>query len=255
MPKIIKCVALHDLPVVVGKLPPAAKESKPVVAEPVMPEEWRQWEQEAKAVRQQAEEALSLARQQAEALLADARQAAEQLRQEARTEGMHAGYEEGYQQGLAEGQAAAVQMMQEQVEEAAKKAEHMIELAQQEKVDAVLDAERQIVEVTVAVLRKVLAREVEENPMVVLPIVKAALEKVRDQEQVTVRIHPEDYDLVLQARRDLQAMLGREQALTVLADHTVAVGGCVVDTPCGTVDARIDAQLEALIKVLQDVCP
>jgi len=254
LPKIIKCVALHDLPVIVGKLPSEEKDNKSL-EETVVPEDWRQWEQEAKAAREQAEERLAQARQQADALLAETRLTAEQLRQTAREEGMQSGHQQGYQQGLEEGKTAAAQLMQEQVQAAAAKAEHMVQLAEQERINAVLAAERQIVEVTVTVLRKVLAREIEENPMVVLPIVKAALEKVCDQEQVTVRIHPEDYDLVLQARRDLQAMLGREQALTVLADHTVSVGGCVVDTPCGTVDARIDAQLEALIKVLQDVCP
>ena len=91
--------------------------------------------------------------------------------------------------------------------------------------------------------------------MVVLPIVTAALKKVRDQEQIEIRVNPEEYHLLLQARKDLQLVLGREQALQIVADQTIPAGGCIIDTAYGSVDARIDTQFDTLRKALAEVIP
>lgn len=46
-----------------------------------------------------------------------------------------------------------------------------------------------------------------------LPIVTAAISKVKDQDSIQIRVHPDDYETVLMARRDLQLLIGREEGL------------------------------------------
>lgn len=248
MLKIIKYASLHTEPVII---------KSQVLAQPASVEHIEEAEVDEKTEAScnemlvQAEKTLEDAKLQAGRCLAEAKAQAEEIKKQAYEEGYRQGQQDGFQQGMSD----AASEMRTTLREAVDKAQHIIAAARQEAQDMIMDAERQIVELALAVSRKILAREIEENPMVVLPIVKAALEKVRDQEQIVVRVNPDDYDMVLQARRDLQMMVGREQALTIVADHTVGVGGCLIDTPCGTVDAKLDTQFDAIKKSLEDVMP
>jgi flagellar assembly protein FliH len=117
----------------------------------------------------------------------------------------------------------------------------------------ILNAQQQILELAVEVARKILAHEIDENSTVVLPMVRAALEKVRDQQEVSVRVHSADYEFIMNSRHDLQVLVGREQPILVQADDSVPRGNCLIDTTSGTVDARIDTQLDSIRKALQEV--
>ncbi|WP_054260245.1 FliH/SctL family protein [Propionispora sp. 2/2-37] len=259
MLRIIKRVSVvHQLPVVIGNSQYAFQEEA-CEQEESIPDPFDEQEQEIKKrqelAEQQIQEKLLEAEKQAEIVISEAKKKAEQLCEQAQQEGLEQGKQQGYQEGLEQGRQAGLAEMQEQINTAAEKAGRMLEIAETETKMMVLDAERQIVDIIVAAMSKILAREIEENPMLVLPVVREALDRVRDQERVTIRVNPDDYDLVMQARRDLQSILGREEALSVLADQTISVGGCVIDTPYGTVDSRLDVRLEMVTKALQDVRP
>jgi len=214
----------------------------------------------------EAAQLLDNARQEASAIKAAAEAKAEticreaaEIREAAQREGYQAGYEQGYEQGYAagleKGRQEARDAMNEEILAAANKAQQTIALAQETARQMIIDAEGDIIRIAVAAVRKILAREIAENPLVVLPIVKTALEKVRDQNEVNIRVSPNDYDLVLQARHDLQAMVGRSQAITVTCDASLQPGDCLIETNYGTVDARIESQLENLKQALQEVLP
>lgn len=250
MSRIFKSVSRRETPLVLAHALPLAEE--PAAEADAEPDASTAVEDECLAAAAlEAEELVAAARQEAAALVAAAEEQAVAIRREA--------YEEGYQQGFAEGQARGEEAGLEQaagaIAEAASRAENMLALARQQAVEALQAAERQLVDLALAVAGKVLAREVTENPMVVLPIVQAALAKVQDQEQITVRVNPANYDFVLAARPELQAALAGDVALTVAADSSLKEGDCVVETPFGTVDARIDTQLELVTAALRELMP
>ncbi len=173
--------------------------------------------------------------------------------EEAYQQGHNEGQQQGYQEGLAQGRQAGHDEMQLQIDEAIAKTQQMLLATEQDARNMMKDAERQIVDIALTIARKILAYEIAENPMVVLPLVKAALEKVSDQEEVVIRVSNDDFDSVLLAKRDLQNMVGREHALKITPDRTIPSGSCVIDTSYGMVDARVDTQFETIKKVLQDL--
>lgn len=181
----------------------------------------------------------------------EANQQVEHLKQQAYDEG----YQKGYQQGVEQGKQSGLEEMQSQIENAIDRTQQILTLGEKEAKEMILAAERQIIEIALAVASKVIACQIEENPMVVLPIVKSALEKVKDQEQIVLRVSSADFDIVLQAKQEFQNMVGREQALTIVVDRTITAGSCVIDTSYGVVDAKIDTQFDALRKALQGVLP
>ena len=197
--------------------------------------------------RKEAQVIVNAANSAAEQCSARADEQAEQLKQQA--------HDEGYQNGLAQGLQVASDEMRQNIDKSIEKSQTILSITEQEAKEMIFVAERQIIEIALAVARRILAREIEENPMAVLPIVKNALEKVRDQEQVTARVSPDDFDVVLLAKRDLEIMMGRERALTIMADRTIDPGGCMIDTAYGTVDARLDIKFEMLAKALREVLP
>lgn len=251
LPKILKSVAMRDLPRVIQHSPVCAP-SEPVDDTGPSPAQ----------LRLEAEEFLQTAREQAAAVIAQAEAKADHLTAEAGEKGaglaeqaQERGFQEGYDNGYAEGRQAAQAEMHQALLDAVKKSQDIIALAEREAKDCIIAAEGKIVELAVAVARKILARELENTAEVVLSIAKKALEKVRDQEQIVLRVNSADYEPVLQNRRDLQLILGQEQALTITPDQTIEPGSCMIESSNGTVDARVSTQFEVLEKTLQDIAP
>jgi flagellar assembly protein FliH len=249
--RIFKGVSLRETPHVVTYTPPRLPEPE-ADEELSLAEEGADAEEESlTAAGGEAIGIISAAREKAAAVVAAAGEDAAKLRREAYDEG----YEKGFAEGQVRGEAAGLEQARGAIAEAAEKASQIMALAQQQADEAFAAAERQVVELAMAVASKVLAREVAENPTVILPIVKAALEKVQDQEKITIRVNPECYELVLAARSELQAGLARAGSVAVMADGALKGGDCIVETPYGTVDARIDTQLELVRAALKELLP
>jgi len=75
---------------------------------------------------------------------------------------------------------------------------------------------------------------------VVLRAVQEALHRAGDQRILRVRVHPDQREIV-------EARYGPEERDWALrSDAAIALGGCVVDTAAGVVDASIEAQVSEL---------
>lgn len=252
MSRILKSVLFEKSSPIIIKHRPAVEQ----VIE--MPPQALSTESSLDEVRNEANNILALAQTSADRCLAEAELQAQELAKQAQESASQAREEasaQGYQEGFTQGNQAALSEMQQTIQLAVEKAERIVKLAEQEACQMVIDAERQIIEIALAVASKVLAREIEENPITILPIVKEALGKVKDQDHIVIRVNPEDYEMVLMAKRDLQLMVGREHAVSVAADHIVPIGGCIIDTALGTVDAKLDTKLEMVHKAIQETLP
>ena len=252
MSRIFKSVSMRELPRVIHTTMPAALLDEPVVDNRPSQDE----------LRLKAEAVLDEARKQASAILAQAKAQAAGIAAEAEEKGRllaaeakENGYTEGYDNGYAEGKQAIEDQMQKTLTDAVEKGQEILQLAERQARESVVAAEGKVVELALAVAQKILARELENTAEVILPIAKKALEKVRDQEQVVIRVNAADYEAVLQNRRDLQMILGQEQALTIAHDQTIEAGSCMIESANGTVDARVSTQFEVLEKTLQDLVP
>ncbi len=176
---------------------------------------------------------------------------AEQLKNRASEEGQAQGHATGLRQGLDE----AKQQMSIQVQQTCDQCNAMLATAEQEARQILQEAEPKIIDLVMAISRKIIVNEVETRPAAVLELVRGALSRVRDQNQIIIHVSPDDYEFILQSRRILQAVVGAEQTLTVTADAVLGKGGCLIETSFGTVEAGIDTQLESIRRVLQGMLP
>ena len=89
------------------------------------------------------------------------------------------------------------------------------------------------------------------NKEAVLNIVKAAIESAVGNEEIKIKINPEDYDNVIQYREEFIHSIDGLKNISFEADKSVLQGGCLIETIYGDIDARLDKQLETVAENLR----
>jgi flagellar biosynthesis/type III secretory pathway protein FliH len=67
---------------------------------------------------------------------------------------------------------------------------------------------------------------------------------------VRLHLHPDDLSAAEARRAALAARAPAASAIELVADRSVGRFGCIVETPLGQVDARLETQLGALERAL-----
>jgi len=250
---ILKYTQQHDVPVLIKAAENFAADGSPEEDEYQRLLHSRtsleEFKQEIENMHVRAQDEIKKAEIEAKKILGEAKREADHLKQDAQTEG----HKLGYQEGFTKGQNAVQAEMQSSIEEAAQKAANMLALAAMQAQKMIFDANDEIVDIAKAAIQRALCQEVLSNTASIVAVVKEALDKVRDHGQIAIRVNPWNFELLLEHKHELQKMLGREYDLTITPDKTLIVGGCVIDTSNGSVDARLDTKLELLCKTLEEV--
>ncbi|MEX5284629.1 FliH/SctL family protein [Selenomonas sputigena] len=180
----------------------------------------------------------------------DAKNRAEEIREEARAEGKEAGFKEGHKEGLEQ----AARDCEDIIAAANEKAGVTMGAAMEARKIYLQMAEADITNIAMHVVEQILPQHFIDAPQIILPLVRKALMKVRDQAEVIVHVAPDAYDLVLMAQTEFQHMLEGQAVLLIKADGSLQAGDCVLETPNGNVDARLATQIALVKKAIQDVC-
>ena len=207
------------------------------------------------AAREEAQAILDSAQTILDSAQAEAVRVRDQAAEEGRKQGHEAGLNQGKSDGLKQGLDEAKNQMATELRQAADQANAIITAAGEEAGQILAEAEPKIIELVLAISRKIIYDEAAERPDVVLNLVRSALKRVKDQDKINIHVSPDDYEQVLTSRRDLQGLVGAEKSLAITADPVMGRGGCLIETSFGTVEASIDAQFESIRRVLQELLP
>jgi flagellar biosynthesis/type III secretory pathway protein FliH len=110
------------------------------------------------------------------------------------------------------------------------------------------EAAEEVVELSFAVARRILRREVEADPAVALPLVRELLQRAAAGTEVTVRLSPRDHAMV--AAHDALPESAGLDGVHFRLDTAIAPGGVLVETAAGGLDGRIETQLELIEEAL-----
>jgi type III secretion protein L len=172
---------------------------------------------------QEAEGILETARQQAEAIAAQA--------EKRRDETLEAGRALGYREGLAQWNAAL-----ERIQRAAETNSKA--------------AEQQIIRLSMRVAEKIIGEQVRLEPNTIVSIVCEALKSARRDRRLLLQVHPGQVEHVRQRLDAIRAACGDDREYRVLGNPKIESGGCIIESEIGTIDARIDVQLQVLEDLL-----
>jgi flagellar assembly protein FliH len=76
--------------------------------------------------------------------------------------------------------------------------------------------------------------------------VRVALSHATEKSAVTVHLNPVDYNYLLEHRAELAGSHEAGRDVVLVADQAIERGGCLVETECGDIDARIEQEFRDL---------
>lgn len=180
-----------------------------------------------------------------QAVLAEARDEAAQKIQDA--------YAEAFERGMQAGREA-FEASVAQAAAALESAAGAIQEAREEFLGALAP---QVLELTVLIARRILARELHGDSELVVRTVRRALEKIADRQRLVVQAHPADLEALRAQQISLLESFPGIDALEIRASELVTPGGCIVESRLMHVDARMETLLANILDALggPDPCP
>lgn len=148
-------------------------------------------------------------------------------------------YDRGFSKGLGEG----IDREKRELSFAAESVEKMIGELKMLKEELLKSSEKEIIGLAFLMAEKVIHKEVSADREVILSVLRDAIRNMRDSDGVRIRLNPEDYRYITEAKPDFLDSFGD---ILIEKDEKIGRGGAVIETHLGAVDARLDQQLNKI---------
>jgi flagellar assembly protein FliH len=164
---------------------------------------------------------------------------------------------DAWDRGYADGQEAAIAAVRKQEEaglaELARRTQQLasiLEFMAKPLADLDEQVQRQLVELTGAISRHVVRRELKMNPDQIFSVIRETVTLLpMTARDVRLHLHPEDARLV----RERLAPASNDRAWSIMEDPMMTQGGCRVTSEDSTIDAQVEQRLAiAIAAVLGD---
>ena len=154
----------------------------------------------------------------------------------------HSAFEEGYRQGLEKAQADLADFRNSVADFMNAKNEVFEYIAPD------------ILEISVDIAQKIIKKEVESDPQVLINTIIDVLRTVsKNEPRINIRVRPQAVSFVKDTLPDITYQYGIDSKINIISDPSIEEGGCVFQTNNGIVDASVDTQLEIIKKALEGV--
>lgn len=150
----------------------------------------------------------------------------------------------GYSQGEDAGREAAIARTQTLARTLSGALDDVVTLRK----ETLRGSEQQVVRLAFALAQRIVQREINVDRSLLVGMARAALDRLADYTTATIRLNPEDCALVAGA----VSSSGPDAHVNVIADASVALGGCVVESDFGSMDVSPHAQFEELARGILD---
>jgi flagellar assembly protein FliH len=154
--------------------------------------------------------------------------------------------EAGRQEGEAQGRAAGEQHLA-QVRESVSAA---LAGFARDRAQYYRQVETEVVQLALAIARKILHREAQVDPLLLAGVVRIALEKIESATQVVVRVHPQQ---VSECRGYFAQHMDSRKVPEVVEDPAVEIDHCILQTGLGTTELGVEVQLKEIEQGLSDL--
>jgi flagellar assembly protein FliH len=202
----------------------------------------------------EAEALLVKAKEDAKKIIDDATQLAEKIETETRATiddeknaALNQARDDGRNEGYAEGKA--------EVDRLIDRTHTVLERAQDKRGEILVQTEEEVIRLVLLMVRKVVKVISESQREVVVSNVIEALKKVKDRGNIIIRVNIEDVKLTTEHTKEFIQQLEGVKSIQVAEDSSVDLGGCVIETDFGEIDARISSQLAELEAKILEASP
>jgi flagellar assembly protein FliH len=194
---------------------------------------------------QQAEDELKKARDEAEKILGEAkkeisreRAALASEREKALTQSHREGFEKGFSEGVDKGLDETREMI--------RSASTVLGELKARKGEILTGSLSQVVQLSLAVARKVIRCETRINPQIVVRAVREASNHINSSDNIRILVSREDLPAAEDARNQFLDILKGSPEIGISSDSTITRGGCIIETSMGNLDAQVETSLEII---------
>jgi flagellar assembly protein FliH len=120
--------------------------------------------------------------------------------------------------------------------------------AEQERYFRAVEAE--VIQLALAIARKILHREAQLDPLFLRAVVRVTLDKLQEGTQISLRVTP---PLAEEWRRFLGNERNLSQRVEILADEALSEVSCVVESSVGTTEIGVEAHLKEIAQGFFDL--
>lgn len=108
-----------------------------------------------------------------------------------------------------------------------------------------------ILEISVEIAKKIIKKEVETDPQVLINTIVDVLKTVsKNEPKINIRVRPQAVQFIKDTLPNITYQYGIEAKINIVSDPSIDEGGCVLQTNNGIVDASINTQIEIIKKAL-----
>jgi flagellar assembly protein FliH len=179
----------------------------------------------------EAEKIINAARQEAENLINQAQDAIAKATDESVQAGYKAGYDEGHKK------------IHEELIEQVKKVDTIAASSFNVKKEIISSAEKEILQLAIAISEKIIKQQLEINTDIILNIVKAAIMEIKDKEEISIIVNPSLTKCLYDHSDELKKTIKGLKSIKIVEDKSIPSDGLIVESPESRVDARLESQI------------
>lgn len=159
----------------------------------------------------------------------------------------------GYELGYVEGKESAEKELNQQYQSILEQANSILKEAYEAKEQIIQDSEPIIIDLSMKIAEKIIKKELDSDVEIIKNITVEALKNVKEFEKISIYVNPNDFIYLNGEREELLKNLNGQVDLMVYPDSSILNNGCIIKTTTGTLDARIDTQLEQIKHLLVEL--
>jgi flagellar assembly protein FliH len=159
-----------------------------------------------------------------------------------------------YDRGFADGKQVATGTMMVEIQkqkEILKNFDTNVANLHSKFTELMMQAEDSIVGLALALAKNIVQEKVNEEKSVVIAQARKALQSLRGADSVVIRLNPVDLDALEFAQSTLLSDPMQMPNVKLESDYTIEEGGCIMESPLGTIDAQLKTQFEKLAEKLR----
>ncbi|MGB2987052.1 MAG: FliH/SctL family protein [Phycisphaerae bacterium] len=202
----------------------------------------------------EARAVVEAAQRRAAQIIAEAEARMDRVLADAEESGYQAGYEHGYAEGKEQGHQAAHEESIKRFEQEHANIVAAMQNAVAEidalKEDLMIAAQRDQLDFAVLVARKLTFAIGRLHPESAVENLRRALRLVESKTDLTIRVHPNDIASLDMFADSVLKQAEASRVVNVVADDSLAPGGCKVETERNRVDATLETQVDEIVSLL-----
>jgi flagellar assembly protein FliH len=154
---------------------------------------------------------------------------------------------DAFMKGYAQGERAGAEAAAARGEAVVRRLANTVDELRTLRTDLLQKAEQQVVQLALAIARRIVHREITLDRELVAAMGRVALDRLSTTATATIRLHPDDYAAVVGRAVDGANGTG---VTSIVPDPMVHRGGCLVQSDFGVIDVGVDAQIQEMARTL-----